>query len=128
MREINLLDQEINCYDDIQYMEDSDSLSFAWETWFDVDKYFGTNTRDDDSIWINFYTRWFENGDVLADFAIVGEEDIICKWELTDEEKEFLTKKMEEYVILLGQENSLLECLNNERKYYQEHNTWRRTS
>lgn len=27
------------------------------ETWFDVDKKFGTNTRDDDDVWLNLYAK-----------------------------------------------------------------------
>lgn len=122
MREINLLDQEINCYDDIQYIEENDSLSFAWETWFEVDKYFGTNTREYDDRWVNFYTNWFENGDVRGCYEV--DTDLgttFHNWELTDEEKKFLTKKMEEYVISFGQEDSLLECLNNERAYHEQY-------
>ena len=30
-------------------------LEFSFETWFDVDAKFGTNTSDDDSTWVNLF-------------------------------------------------------------------------
>ena len=35
------------------------------ETWFDVDRKFGTHTAEDDSTWLNFYARYNPYADTL---------------------------------------------------------------
>ncbi|MDD4165353.1 MAG: hypothetical protein PHD46_06110 [Eubacteriales bacterium] len=43
------------------------------ETWFDVDKKFGTNTADDDDVWLNLYAKFNVPEDTLR------LEYVICK-------------------------------------------------
>ena len=43
------------------------------ETWFDVDKKFGTDTADDDDVWINLYAKYNMPEDSLR------MEYVICK-------------------------------------------------
>ena len=85
MREIDITKKPINCCD---------------ELWMDVDKYFGTKTRNDPSAWVNFYTFWhFDNPvDITALMILDGDDSCEEKeWELTQEEKEFFHKMMEDY-------------------------------
>ena len=66
----------------------------------DVDKYFGTKTRNDPSAWVNFYTFWhFDNpAEITARMVLNGDDSCEEKeWELTQEEKEFFHKMMEDY-------------------------------
>ncbi|HCA28211.1 MAG TPA: hypothetical protein DEP23_00795 [Ruminococcaceae bacterium] len=35
------------------------------ETWFDVDKKFGTHTADDDDVWLNLYAKYNVPEDAL---------------------------------------------------------------
>lgn len=96
-RQIDITKQDIRYYDAI-YCEYK-KMSVEYELWFDVDKYFGTHTREFDMTWINFYTYWdSETNDIEAYVSI--DSDMYCvgyDWPLTDEEKEFFRKKMTEY-------------------------------
>ncbi len=88
-----LSENELKCCDDV-LIEDG-RLSFNWETWFDVDNYFGTDTQNDDT-WLNFYTDYYrETGEIKAVYALdtpAHFEEV--EWELTNEEKEFLKERM----------------------------------
>ena len=101
MREIDITKQDIRCCDDIDINE-RHAVNIVWELWFEVDKYFGTNTANSDS-WVNFYTEWnYDTNDITAivciDYPDRTEEKY---WELTDYEKDFFNKKMDEYCIKL---------------------------
>lgn len=96
MREINIIKENIRCCDEI-CVEDN-AISATYELWFDVDKYFGTDTRDRDDAWINFYTYWRPNGLISAEYYLDTDDD--CKvfaWDLTEEEQKFFLDKMEKY-------------------------------
>lgn len=96
MREINITKQEINCTGDIYI--DIDCINIEYELWFNVDRYFGTNIHGNDSAWVNFYTYWNPNGNVWAVYEVDTDKDVTSyDWELTEEEKTFFLKKMEEY-------------------------------
>lgn len=96
MREIDITKQQINCMGDF-YIE-CDCINVGYELWMDVDKYFGTNTREDDSAWINFYTYWHSDGSICAVYEIDTDTSVTSyDWELTEEEKIFFLNKMEEY-------------------------------
>lgn len=66
---------------------------------FDVDKYFGTTTKKDNT-WISFDVCWTPNGSVHAEYRLRSFDDC-CKclvdWRLTEEEQEIILDKMEEY-------------------------------
>ena len=101
MREIDITKQDVRCCDDIEINE-RHSVNIVWELWFEVDKYFGTNTANSDS-WVNFYTEWnYDTNDITAivciDYPNRTEEKY---WKLTDYEKDFFKKKMDEYCIKL---------------------------
>ena len=91
-----LADVDIRCDGDI--MVEADHICFSWECWFDVDRMFGTNTRDDDDKWVNFYTSWYPDGRVEAIY--MEDSSSICHdhaYELSEKEKEALLEKMEAY-------------------------------
>lgn len=94
MREIDIRKQDIRCCD--LYIE-NDNINVQYELWFDVNKYFGTNTEETDS-WINFYTYWYPDGSISAVYEIDYPDTVESHdWELTEDEKEFFRNKMEEY-------------------------------
>lgn len=95
-REIDVTKEDIRCCGDI-CVEDN-VISITYELWFDVDKYFGTNTRDKDDTWINFYTYWKPNGTIIAEYYLESDDD--CKvfaWSLTEDEQNFFLEKMKAY-------------------------------
>lgn len=95
MRKIDITKQEINCID---IFIENDNINMQYELWFDIDEYFGTNTRENNSAWINFYTYWKPDGDICAVYEIDTDDGVISyDWELTGEEKVFFLHKMEEY-------------------------------
>lgn len=95
-RQIDITKQDIRCCDEL--VINSDNIEAAYELWFDVDKYFGTDTKFDDNTWINFYTYWYPDGDVLAEYFIDSPEKCtVVEWVLTKEEKAFFLKLMEDY-------------------------------
>lgn len=97
MRNIDITKQDIRCCPYDFYVE-PDNINVGYELWFDVDEYFGTNTHDNDSVWINFYTYYNKDGSIEATYAIDSDTDYeTFDWELTDEEKIFFKNKMEEY-------------------------------
>lgn len=94
---INLLEQDIRCCDEIT--EEEESFSFTYELWFDVDSYFGTQTKDYDDTWINFYTMYYpETKSVEAIMCIDTDgSNETYSWQLTEAEKEFLLSLMKNY-------------------------------
>ena len=96
MREIDITKQDIRCCDEI-CVED-DCINIEYELWFDVDKYFGTDTKNNENVWINFYTNWNSNGEIRAEYFVSSDSsDESHNWELTDREKKFFLEKMENY-------------------------------
>jgi hypothetical protein len=96
IREIDITKEDIRCCDGI-CVEDN-VISIAYELWFDVDKYFGTDTRDKDDTWINFYTYWKPNGLVAAEYYLDSNDDCkVSAWPLTEDEEKFFLRKMEAY-------------------------------
>ena len=93
--------------EDISFSEDivqnDNLLEFYMDVSFDADKVFGTNvctTENDD--WLNIYANYDMEARRICDTLEVylvrgdgGEQDY--KYRLTDEEKELLIPKMEEY-------------------------------
>lgn len=100
MREINLLDQDIRCCDDVFVEKDLDGwkAKFEFECWFDVDAYFDIDGEEE---YITLYANYvYETGNIEAEYCITYKDDteVWKDWEFTDEEKEFLKEKMEEYI------------------------------
>lgn len=95
MREIDIMKQDIRCCDDF-YIED-DYVNIPYELWFDVDKYFGTNT-DGDSTWVNFYTFYHKDGSITATYEVDTDNgNDTFDWELTEVEQAFFRGMMEGY-------------------------------
>ena len=44
-------DMDVDC-------ENATEITAYLETWFDVDKKFGINTKDDDDVWLNMYAKY----------------------------------------------------------------------
>lgn len=65
-RNLDITEQTINCFGDLEVDLDKGFIEAAYELWFDVDRYFGTDTRDKDDTWINFYTRWHPDRTITA--------------------------------------------------------------
>lgn len=74
-------------------------LEYSWELWFDVDKYFGTDTGENGK-WINFYTYInVDTEEVTSKYSIEGDdEDSTHDWLLTEAEREFLKEKMFDFI------------------------------
>ena len=51
-------DMDVDC-------ENATEITAYLETWFDVDKKFGTNTKDDEDVWLNVYAKYNPFDDTL---------------------------------------------------------------
>ena len=95
-RQIELKAEDITAIEPEYY---NDEINFYLETWFDVDKYFGTETEDNDMMWVNFYVTWNPNTDTYkASYTLVspdGDEEF--EWELTDEDIKVIKSAIEDY-------------------------------
>lgn len=97
-REIDITKESVNCCNEIVVDTEKEVIETYYELWADVDRYFGTNTRDDDSAWVNFYTYWHPDGHITASYYLEADDvSNESDWPLTEEEQEFFRKKMEEY-------------------------------
>lgn len=102
-RNLDITEQTINCFGDLEVDLDKGFIEAAYELWFDVDRYFGTDTRDKDDTWINFYTRWHPDRTITAIYFVESDETVKeHTWELTPKEQEFFRKKMEDYAKTQG--------------------------
>lgn len=118
-RQISLTGSELSCCDEIIFTEDG-LLEFTWELWFDVDKYFGTDTKNKDATWINFYTYLHNDGDITAKFFIDGPHCTETHdWPLTHEEKKLLAAKMQKHCSRRHNE-SMLGMLSRMQKEYMD--------
>lgn len=96
MREIDIIKENIRCCDDFDVYP-NDSINITYELWFDVDKYFGTHTRESSS-WINFYTFYHKDGRITAMYEIDYDDHMESfDWELTAEEEFFFRNMMNRY-------------------------------
>lgn len=98
-RQIELKEDNVRLIDP-EFIDNQPAIEFYVETWFDTDKYFGTEVNDDDDIWINMYIRYnFETGKLSAIYIIVdsnkGDQDF--DWELTADEEKMFKKLLDEY-------------------------------
>lgn len=105
---IDITKQRINCIDDFEV--DEKWISVGYETWFDVDEYFGTDTNGNSDIWVNFYTFYYKDGHVEAEYAIDSDTSYdMYDWKLTDKEQLFFLKLMQNYCYKLYGHG--LDCL-----------------
>lgn len=116
-RQIDIISENVKYTGELCMDLEKVTIEAVWELWFDVDRYFGTDTDSDDVTWINFYTYWHSNGRVTAMYEIDSEETTkVIDWPLTDKEEEFFLLKMEEYA--LKKEHCSLENLFQFEKEY----------
>lgn len=108
-RAIDLTTCDIRCCDEVLINDNVHALEFVWELWFDVDKYFGINTKEhDDDGWFNFYTFWdWKTDKVTAIYQIKDDEEV--EWKLEQKEEKFLREKMREY-LGMSPEEYVKEC------------------
>lgn len=93
---MKIYDCEINCSGEIISLDDAIGIEFGWELWFDVQKFFGVVTGENE--WVNMYTKLMRNGDVKVDvFVDTDFGDMKIDWEPDDDELCFLREKMEDY-------------------------------
>lgn len=96
LRKIDVTKAKIDVYD-MEIDLEENRLSFRYELFFDVDKYFGTDTQSNPRKWVNFYTYWSPENGVMAAYEIDSDDDCeTLDWDLTKEEKRFFLLKMEE--------------------------------
>ena len=92
---------------------EEDHINVTFELWFDVDKYFGTNIRNDADTWINFYVDVY-SPDKIKSFYVISSntEDKDVSWTLTDNEKALILEIIEDKI----REDKDLELLKYIRK------------
>lgn len=80
-------------------VEDNGNYSVTYECWFDADKYFGTCTRNNPDVWVNFYTEWNpQTGRVTPVVHIDAPEGIsVVEKEFSPEEEKFFLDLMQSY-------------------------------
>lgn len=116
-RQIEIISENIKYTGELCMDLEKETIEAVWELWFDVDRYFGTDTDSDDETWINFYTCWHPDGRVTAMYENDSEKTLkMFGWPLTDKEEEFFLLKMEEYA--LKKEHCSLEHLFQFEKEY----------
>ena len=98
-RQIDLKEDNVRLMEP-EFVVNQPAIEFYVETWFDTDKYFGTEVNDDDDLWINMYLRYnYETGKLSAIYIIVdsnkGDQDF--DWELTADEEKMFKKLLDEY-------------------------------
>lgn len=97
-RKIDIVKKSVNCCNELIVNTEKGYVEAYYELWCDVDQYFGTDTRENESVWINFYTMWHPDGRITAIYIIdsdASSEEF--DWALTDQEQEFFRRKMEDY-------------------------------
>ena len=58
---------------DIEINEEGTGVSAYIETWFDVDKKFGTKVANEEDTWINFYAEYLpQNDDLKCTYIVDG--------------------------------------------------------
>ena len=118
-REIDITKESVNCCNELVVDTEREYIEAYYELWADVDRYFGTNTRDDDSSWINFYTYWHPDRHITASYYLEADDTSEeYDWPLTEKEQEFFRKKMEEYCQIM-EHSSLKELYEEELKEIQ---------
>lgn len=90
----------LTCCDEICKVnnEFGEGWEFEFELWFDVDAYFGTDTKDDDDKWVNFYVLYTKEAEMKAYYTLDSSKSTEThEWFLTPEEKARLFSIMNDY-------------------------------
>jgi hypothetical protein len=93
----------INCNDDIVVDANNKNVSVAYELWFDVDSYFGTDTGSTGDTWIDFYTEWNPMDGSITPLVLLETDQNVeeLDWAFTATEAAFFRQKMEDYAAKL---------------------------
>lgn len=108
-RLIELNEDNIKAEDEI-LLEENNYYNVQYECWFDVDKYFGTNTNDDEDTWINFYVNFYPK---LVDDNVIWtlKPVVILNGKDTCEELDWkLTQEEETLLLMLASKHCVDEC------------------
>lgn len=91
---------DVRCCDELIWTENC-KVEATYECWFDVDRYFGTDTRDDPEKWVNFYTLWDPKTGHVTPVVHVDSPDGITEvpFSFTPAEEAFFFGLMQEYCI-----------------------------
>lgn len=84
---------------DMEIKDDCTGVSSYIETYFCVDKKFGTNINDDCDSWVNFYAEYFpESNELKCEYFVDTPYDCKCySYIPTENEKALIISLMEEY-------------------------------
>ena len=78
--------------------DDGHTVQAYVETWFDVDKKFGTHTADEEETWVNFYAKYnTESGELKTQYRVSRPDG--SDWHNytpTEKEKQLILQMMEE--------------------------------
>lgn len=102
---------------DIEVNDDYTGVSSYVETYFDVDKKFGTNVNDDCDSWVNFYAEYFpESKELKCEYYIhTPTKEESHSYTPTEKEKQLIVFAMEEYTQDCYGEN-IIEFIARERE------------
>lgn len=101
-RDLNLNREDIDISDNQRY------LTAYIETWFDVDKKFGLNTKQYDNVWVNLFCHYNPFESTIDIFYCIDTGDICVEraYQATKEEKKIFKNLMEEMCI----KNEQMSC------------------
>lgn len=85
---MELTREMLNIDSDFEIDDDQRIITAYIETWFDVDKKFGTDTNGDDNAWVNLYADYNVDTDELTCTYIVSRPDSCMDYEYMPTEKE----------------------------------------
>lgn len=102
---------------DIEINDDCTGVSSYIETYFDVDKKFGTNVNDDCDSWVNFYAEYFpESKELKCEYYLhTPTKEESHSYIPTENEKQLIIFAMEEYIQDCYGEN-IIEFIASERE------------
>lgn len=99
-RELNgLQEQDIQIGDELVVESEGKCINASLETWFDVDEYFGTDTREKEDTWINLYADYYPSTKEVKGMYVIDSPDNVEEfpWEFTKAEQDMILAKMEAY-------------------------------
>ena len=99
-RELNgLQEQDIQIGDELVVESEGKCINASLETWFDVDEYFGTDTREKEDTWVNLYADYYPSTKEVKGMYVIDSPDNVEEfpWEFTKAEQDLIRAKMEAY-------------------------------
>lgn len=99
-RELNgLQEQDIQIGDELVVESEGKCINACLGTWFDVDEYFGTDTREKEDTWVNLYADYYPSTKEVKGTYVVNASDHVEEfpWEFTKAEQDLIRAKMDAY-------------------------------